>query len=109
MTANHPVRRDRVARVVLARDLAVATSGTYEKGEHVLDPHTGRPATAVLSVTVVGPDIVEADVHATAALAMGRAGLQLIEALAGYEAYAIFPDLHASWTSGFDALCAPPG
>jgi FAD:protein FMN transferase len=110
----HPVRRDRVARVVLASDLAVATSGTYEKGAHVRDPHTGAPATEVLSLTVVGPDIVEADVHATAALAMGGRGLELIEALAGYEAYAIFPDLTASWTSGFDALCArdqprPPG
>jgi FAD:protein FMN transferase len=102
----HPVRRDRVARVLLATDLAVATSGTYEKGAHVLDPHTGRAATGLLSVTVAGPDIVEADVHATAALAMGRPGLELVEALPGYEAYAIFPDLTASWTTGFDALCA---
>jgi len=104
----HPVQRDRVVRVVLATDVAVATSGTYEKGTHVLDPHTGHAATSVVSVTVVGPDIVEADVHATAALAMGRSGLDLVEALDGYEAYAIFPDLTASWTSGFDALCAAP-
>ena len=104
----HPVQRDRVVRVVLATDVAVATSGTYEKGTHVLDPHTGRAATGVVSVTVVGPDIVEADVHATAALAMGRSVLDLVEALDGYEAYAIFPDLTASWTSGFDALCAAP-
>jgi len=105
----HPVQRDRVVRVLLAADLAVATSGTYEKGAHVRDPHTGAHATGVLSVTVAGADIVEADVHATAALAMGRGGLDLVEALAGYEAYAIFPDLTASWTSGFDALCAPAG
>ena len=103
----HPVRRTMVARVVLASDLAVATSGTYEKGAHVLDPRTGLPATDVVSMTVVGSDIVEADVHATAALAMGRSGLELIEDLDGYEAYAIFPDLRASWTSGFDALCEP--
>jgi FAD:protein FMN transferase len=103
----HPVQRDRVVRVVLAADLAVATSGTYEKGAHVRDPHTGEAvAGEVLSVTVAGSDIVEADVHATAALAMGRRGLELIEALSGYEGYAIFPDLTASWTSGFDALCS---
>jgi thiamine biosynthesis lipoprotein len=101
----HPIERTRVARVVLASDLAVATSGTYERGGHVLDPATGRPAGDVLSMTVAGSDIVEADVHATAALAMGRAGLDLIERLPGYEGYAIHPDLHASWTSGFDALC----
>ena len=102
----HPVERSRVTRVVLAADLAVATSGTYEKGCHVLDPWTGRPATDVVSVTVVGSDIVEADVHATAALAMGRRGLELVEALDGYEGYAITPDLRASWTPGFAALCA---
>lgn len=102
----HPIERTKVTRVVLATDLAVATSGTYERGGHVLDPHSGRPVRDVLSVTVVGPDIVEADVHATAALAMGAAGLELVERLRGYEAYAIFPDLRARWTSGFDALCA---
>jgi thiamine biosynthesis lipoprotein len=103
----HPVQRDRVARVVLATDLAVATSGTYEKGAHIRDPRTGEPVSGVLSMTVAGPDIVEADVHATAALAMGRRGLELVEALGGYEGYAIFSDLRASWTSGFDALCEP--
>jgi FAD:protein FMN transferase len=105
----HPVERGRVARVVLASDLAVATSGTYEKGGHVLDPRTGLPACGLLSVTVVGSDIVEADVHATAALAMGRDGLRLVEDLAGYEGYAIGPDLRATWTSGFDALCERAG
>jgi thiamine biosynthesis lipoprotein len=101
----HPVERTLVVRVVLATDLAVATSGTYERGAHIVDPTTGSPAREVLSMTVAGSDIVEADVHATAALAMGRAGLDLIERLPGYEGYAIFPDLRARWTSGFDALC----
>jgi FAD:protein FMN transferase len=103
----HPVRRALVVRVVLASDLAVATSGTYEKGAHVLDPRTGRPAAELLSVTVVGSDILEADVYATAALAMGRRGLELVAGLDRYEGYAIFPDLRASWTPGFSALCEP--
>ena len=103
----HPVERDKVARVVLARDLAVATSGTYEKGQHIVDPHTGLSATAFVSLTVVGPDILAADVYATAAFAMGLAGLAFIEARPGYEAYAIDPALRARWTSGFEALCAP--
>ena len=103
----HPVERSKVARVVLARDLAVATSGTYEKGSHIQDPHTGLPATALVSLTVTGPDIVTADVFATAAFAMGLAGLPFIEARPGYEAYAIDPALRARWTSGFEALCAP--
>lgn len=102
----HPVERDKVVRVVLASDLAVATSGTYEKGEHIYDPHTGLPTTALLSMSVVGPSIVDADVFATAAFAMGPEGLDLIESEPGYEAYAIDRDLRATWTTGFDALCA---
>jgi thiamine biosynthesis lipoprotein len=89
--------------VLLVTDLAVATSGTYEKGTHIYDPHTGAPATELLSMTIVGPSIVEADVYATAAFAMGLAGLDFIERRAGYEAYAIDPELRGHWTTGFNA------
>ncbi|HEX6061026.1 MAG TPA: FAD:protein FMN transferase [Candidatus Limnocylindria bacterium] len=102
----HPVERGSVVRVVLGGDLAVATSGTYEKGGHIYDPHTGAPADELVSLTVVGPSIVEADVQATAAFAMGARAIDYLEDLQGYEAYAIGPDLRATWTSGFDALCA---
>jgi thiamine biosynthesis lipoprotein len=101
----HPVERDKVARVILATDLAVATSGTYEKGPHIYDPHTGAPATELLSMTVVGPSILEADVYATAAFAMGLAGLEFIEHRSGYEAYAIDKKLRGHWTTGFDDYC----
>jgi FAD:protein FMN transferase len=103
----HPVSRGEVVRIILAEDLAVATSGTYEKGDHILNPHTGSPAREWLSFTVVGPDIFNADVYATAAFAMGTDGLGFIERTPGYEAYAIEPNLVASWTAGFDALCEP--
>jgi len=102
----HPVERGSVVRVVVGRDLAVATSGTYEKGAHIHDPHTGAPAEELVSLTVVGPSIVEADVQATAAFAMGPRAIEYLEGLPGYEAYAIGLDLRATWTSGFDALCA---
>ena len=101
----HPVARASVVRVVVGRDVAVATSGTYEKGSHITDPHTGKPVEDLVSLTVVGPSILEADVQATAAFAMGRQALAYIETVPGYEAYAIGPDLRASWTSGFDACC----
>jgi thiamine biosynthesis lipoprotein len=101
----HPVERDKVARVILATDLAVATSGTYEKGPHIYDPHTGAPATELISMTVVGPSILEADVYATAAFAMGLAGLEFIERRPGYEAYAIDKELRGQWTTGFDDFC----
>jgi thiamine biosynthesis lipoprotein len=101
----HPVQRDKVVRVVLASGLAVATSGTYEKGDHIVDPHTGTAANELLSFTVAGPDIVQADVYATAAFAMGKEGLAFIDRIKGYEAYAIDRELKAKRTSGFDVLC----
>ena len=67
----HPLERDRVAAVLETRDLAVATSGAYERGEHVIDPHTRRPPAGVLSVTITGPDLATADAYATSAFAMG--------------------------------------
>ena len=70
----HPQIRDRIAAVVEADDLAVATSGAYTRGDHVVDPHTGRPPEGVLSVTIAGPDLATADAYATAAFAMGADG-----------------------------------
>jgi FAD:protein FMN transferase len=104
----HPIERDKVACVVMASGLAVATSGTYEKGDHILDPHTGQPATGLISFTVVGPDILQADVYATAGLAMGVSGLDFVTRTPGYEAYAIDKQLRANCTAGFEALCERP-
>jgi thiamine biosynthesis lipoprotein len=100
----HPVERDKVACVVLVSGLAVATSGTYEKGEHIVDPHTGKPANELLSLTVVGPDILQADVFATAAVAMGMSGLEFVSRTSGYEAFAIDNQLRTWYTPGFAAL-----
>jgi thiamine biosynthesis lipoprotein len=80
----HPWERDRVSWVLAGTDLAVATSGTYERGTHVIDPRTGVPATTLVSVTVVGRDLGDADAYATAALAMGMAALEWLPRLDGY-------------------------
>jgi FAD:protein FMN transferase len=66
-------------------DLAVATSGVYERGHHVIDPRRGVPARGLRSVTVVGPDLGVADAYATAAVAMGTAGTGWLARLAGHE------------------------
>jgi len=67
----HPGRPDLVAAVVEVSDAAVATSGNYERGDHIVDPHNGQPATGLLSATVVGPSMTVADAYATATFAMG--------------------------------------
>jgi thiamine biosynthesis lipoprotein len=88
----HPLRQELLAAVVEVRDGAVATSGTYERGEHVVDPHTGRRAAELMSLTVVGPSLTYADAYATAAFAMGREGAAWVARLDGYEAFAIAAD-----------------
>jgi thiamine biosynthesis lipoprotein len=99
----HPLEHDRVAAVVDASDLAIATSGAYARGDHVLDPHTHRPPQGVLSVTIAGPDLATADACATAAFAMGRAGARWAARLRAYEALAILDDGTMLSTPGFPA------
>ncbi len=79
----HPFIRDRIAAVVAGTDFAVATSGTYERGEHILDARGGALPIGLASMTVVGPELGLADAYATAAFAMGRAGLGWVERLPG--------------------------
>ena len=98
----HPEDRDHLAAVLQVEDLAVATSGAYERGEHVLDPHTGRPPSGLLSVTVVGPDLGTADAYATAAFAMGAGGPAWTATLDGYDAMCVTDDRRVLSTPGFD-------
>jgi thiamine biosynthesis lipoprotein len=87
-------------------ELAVATSGLYERGDHIIDPASGGAPAGVLSVTVVGPDLGVADAYATAAFAMGRQGPEWTLALAGYEAMTILSDETVLTTPGFPVLAA---
>ena len=61
---------------------AIATSGTAERGQHVIDPHNGRPAGGLLAATVAGPDPAIADGCATGLLAAGAAAANLLPRLA---------------------------
>jgi thiamine biosynthesis lipoprotein len=69
----NPHDRASVVQVAHLHGMAMATSGQYERGQHVIDPSTGRPATGTDSATVVGPDPGLADALASAALVSGRA------------------------------------
>jgi thiamine biosynthesis lipoprotein len=100
----HPRVRDKIAAVVEGNDVAVATSGAYARGEHVVDPHTGRPPAGVLSVTIVGPELATADAYATAAFAMGEAGPEWTATLGLYEAMTILADDRVLLTPGFPSV-----
>jgi len=100
----HPLARDQVAAVVEARNLAIATSGAYERGDHVIDPHTGKPPAGVLSVTITGPELATADAYATTAFAMGTRAAHWTATLEGYEAMTILSTGRVQLTQSFPVI-----
>jgi thiamine biosynthesis lipoprotein len=100
----HPTIADKLAKVVVGTDLAIATSGAYARGDHVFDPHTRRPSEGVLSVTVTGPELATADAFATAAFAMGAKGPAWTARLRGHEAMTILADGRVLSTPGFPSV-----
>lgn len=90
----HPLEAGALAAVLAVdappgRGTAVATSGTYARGDHVIDPYTGTPRAGLLSATVVGPDPGLADALATAVFVEGLDGLDRIVGLTGYEGFLV--------------------
>src|SRR5581483_4257306 len=64
----HPFDQSQIVKVIAPRGKGVATSGSYIRGAHIYDPHTKKPAPkAIVSLTVIGPNVYEADRFATAA------------------------------------------
>jgi thiamine biosynthesis lipoprotein len=100
----HPDHADRVAAVLRVRDMAVATSGLYERGAHIVDARTGTAPAGLRSVTVVGPSLALADAYATAAFAMGDEGLAWVDAQPGFAAIGITTADRLVWTGLADAF-----
>ncbi|WBB75297.1 FAD:protein FMN transferase [Micromonospora sp. WMMD1128] len=96
-----PDRPERMLDVVERTGGAVATSGTARRGTHITDPRAGRPAQAVRSVTVVGPDLLWADVYATAAVAGGADAPDWLATLDGYAALLVTADGRVRATPGW--------
>jgi thiamine biosynthesis lipoprotein len=100
----HPLDRNELLTVVTGRDFAVATSGTAERGAHIVNPRTGLAAEAFSSLTVTGRHLTQTDVYATAAFAMGSAARLWIGSRHGYEALAVTPDGRTWQSDGFPSL-----
>ncbi|CAB4995334.1 unannotated protein [freshwater metagenome] len=88
----HPDDPMSVIRVVSALDCAVATSGEYERGHHIIDPRTHRSEVQLQSATVVGPDGGLADALATALLIAGADGVTWFAGLGVWSAYLVADD-----------------
>jgi FAD:protein FMN transferase len=83
-------------------DGSVATSGDYEKGAHIVDPHTGLIAIGARSATVVGPDGALCDALATALMVDGRDAQRWMgrPELADYSFWVINRDDETAWSYG---------
>ena len=102
----HPDLPLDTAAVLEVRNLAVATSALYERGDHIVDPRTGHAPRELRSMTVVGPQLALADAYATAAFAMGEAGIAWVGRQPGFGALAITADNRVVWTDLVDSLRA---
>ncbi|KAB1150108.1 FAD:protein FMN transferase [Streptomyces luteolifulvus] len=97
----HPEIADHLCAVLDVTDGAVATSACYERGDHIIDGRTGRPATGLLSLTVTAASLTEADSVATAAFAMGGEGVDWAAGLEGCEVFAVDAGRRVLRTPGF--------
>jgi FAD:protein FMN transferase len=99
----NPFNQEQIVKVLYLKNQGIATSGTYIRGQHIYDPHDrSRSLTKIVSTSVIGPNVYEADRFATAAFAMGEKGIRFIENLSGFEGYVIDKNGIGTETSGFE-------
>lgn len=79
----HPRKKDEImGKIVLKDGQALSTSGDYEQGRHIIDPKSGKPASACQAVTVVYKDAGMADALSTGIFVLGpQKGLELAKKL----------------------------
>ncbi len=108
----HPRDPAGIALRLPLSDTAMSTSGDYERffienGDrvhHIINPDTGRSATASWSATVIGPDALTTDALSTTIFILGAIeGIALIESLEGFDAIIIDSAGKLHYSSGFEA------
>ena len=98
----NPFNTKEIVKVVYPYGKGIATSGSYVRGAHIYNPHAPDVAiTDIVSLTVIGPNVLEADRYATGAFAMGKRGIAFLEHVPGFEGYMIDAQGIATMTSGF--------
>lgn len=105
----HPRADAEVLHVLRVSDLAVCTSGDYERrpsvathdGHHILDPRSGHSVETVASATVLAPTAITADALATAAFVLGPVdGIAFLERH-GVHGLIVTPSIERYTTAGF--------
>ena len=95
----HPYEQGEICESIHITQGAIATSGRYERGDHIVSPHGF--AIGCASATVVGPDAAVADAMATALLIKGQAGFRWIAQMSGYSAHIVEGDRTYSYGPAF--------
>ncbi len=90
-----------MVRKLHLQSCGIATSGTYIRGEHIWNPRTGAAANEIASLTVIGPNVYEADRFATAAFAMGEEGIKFLATKTELDGYMVDAKGVATFTPGF--------
>ncbi len=99
----NPFNQSEIVKTVYITDCGIATSGTYIRGQHIYDPkQKDKMLEEIKSLTIIGPNVYEADRFATPAFAMGIEGINFIEKQKGLEGYIINSKGIATMTSGFE-------
>lgn len=98
----NPFDLSQIVKTVTLDDRGIATSGSYMRGAHIYNPRSDADALdEIVSITLIGPDVLEADRFATAAFAMGRNGIYFVESLPDFEGYMIDRKGQATMTTHF--------
>lgn len=99
----NPFNIEEIIKIVQLQNAGIATSGLYIRGEHIYNPvDNDSTLNEIKSLTVIGPNIFEADRFATAAFAMGRRGISFLSMLPGFDAYMVDDKKQATYTKGFE-------
>ncbi|HZE87873.1 MAG TPA: FAD:protein FMN transferase [Methylomirabilota bacterium] len=99
----NPFNRFENVKILSLQEKGIATSGTAIRGQHIYNPHrVNEQLYEIVSLTVIGPTVYDADRFATAAFAMGRQGIEFLESQKEYEGYMIDAKGIATYTNGFE-------
>ncbi|MCO1332767.1 FAD:protein FMN transferase [Microbulbifer sp. OS29] len=117
----HPREKSKNAAVIPLRDIAISTSGDYERYfideqqervHHIFNPSTGKPSETtegdtdkLISVSIIGPHGFDTDPLSTSVFVLGKEkGLALINRLPQFEAVVIDSNRHLFFSRGLENL-----
>ncbi len=97
----HPRAKDKMLLELDLTDMAINTSGDYERYflvngkrySHIIDPRSGYPiGDGIVSASVIAKDSATSDILATTLCILGEEGLGLVRSIDGSDAIMVFND-----------------